>query len=115
MDQTTFIDVKNNSKYTVHRLLKKIPQPNATYGLWIISFRKQNISPRRNKIIPHYFEFYGLTHLTKGIGWYWNKDSQRKTIAIDLSTLQEWLRNTIAGIIQYDKYPILVCYQSINI
>ncbi len=80
MNKTTVIDIKNNSQYTVHQLIKKIPQPNAAYGLWIISFRKHNISPRRHKIIPRYFEFYGLTHLTKGTGWYWNKDNQRKII-----------------------------------
>ena len=80
MDQTTVIDIKNNSKYTVHRLIKKAPLPNAAYGLWIIAFRRQLVSPKRHKIIPRFFEFYGLTHLITGTGWYWKKGSQRKPV-----------------------------------
>ena len=81
MDKTTVINVKNDRHYIVHQLAKKMPQLNADYGLWILSFRRHGISPPRNKIMPRYFEFYGLTHLLEGSGWYWSHKTKRKTVS----------------------------------
>lgn len=79
MDKTTVIHVKNNSP-TVHHLIKKIPEFNAAYGLWIFSYRRHGTAPKRQTIIPRYFEFYGLSHLIKRSGWYWQKGGRRKFV-----------------------------------
>jgi len=81
MDKTTVIDAKSDSQCTVYRLAEKIPKFNAEYGLWILSFRRHGITPKRYKIKPRYFEFYGLTHLLEGSGWYWQPGKQREPIA----------------------------------
>jgi hypothetical protein len=81
MDKTTVINVKNDRQYAVHQLAEIMPELNAAYGLWIMSFRRHGISPGRNKITPRYFEFYGLTHLIEDSGWYWTPDSRRKPVA----------------------------------
>ncbi len=78
MDKTTVINVKNDCRYTVHRLAGNMPELNAAYGLWILSFRRHGVSPPRHKIVPRYFEFYGLTHLLEGTGWYWTPNGKRK-------------------------------------
>ncbi|MCF6177354.1 MAG: helix-turn-helix domain-containing protein [Victivallaceae bacterium] len=80
MDKTTVIHVKNERQHIVHRLARKMPELNAAYGLWILSFRRHGISPPRNKIMPRYFEFYGLAHLIEGTGWYWTPAGKCKPL-----------------------------------
>ncbi len=74
MDKTTDIHAKNNDP-VVHRLVEKVPTFNSAYGLWIFSYRKYAAAPKRQSIVPRYFNFYGLSHLIKrGGGWYWQRD-----------------------------------------
>jgi len=81
MDKTTVFNVKNDSQYTVYRVTEKMPEFNVAYGLWILSFRRHGITPKRHNIGPRYFEFYGLSHLLEGTGWYWQPDKRRKSIS----------------------------------
>lgn len=80
MDKTTVIHVKNN-RYTVHRAATKMPAFSAAYGLWIISFQRGSVARERHKIAPRYFEFYGLSHMLEGKGWYWTPARRRETFS----------------------------------
>jgi AraC-like DNA-binding protein len=53
-----------------------MPEFNMVYGLWVIAFRSNAVTAPRQKIIPRRFEFYGLSHLLKGSGWYWRPDKR---------------------------------------
>ncbi len=77
MDKTTAIDVKKNHQIDVYRLARKMPEFNSAYGLWIIAFRRNATAPSRTGIIPRYFEFYGLSHLLSGAGWYWRPGEKK--------------------------------------
>ncbi len=79
MDKTTVIYAKNNDP-AVHHLAGNIPDFNSAYGLWIFAYRRKAAVPRRRKIIPRYFEFYGLSHLIKRDGWYWKEGGRRQTV-----------------------------------
>lgn len=71
MDKTTVIDVKKKSRPVAYKLLEKMPEFNAEYGLWIIAFQRNSVTSGRTEILPRQFEFYGLSHLLSNSGWYW--------------------------------------------
>lgn len=77
MDKTTVIDVKNDQRPVLYRYTSRMPEFNSLYGLWIISFRRGGITAARDEIVPRCFEFYGLSHLLEGAGWYWRQGERR--------------------------------------
>jgi hypothetical protein len=104
MDKTTVINAKNNNRDNVYRLAKKTPEFNAAYGLWILSFRRHAIAPKKHNINPRYFEFYCVILLAR-----LQKLQQclgiviRIILAVALKVLQEWLRRTTANILYCNK------------
>ncbi len=60
----------------VHRLPGGRQPVHEDYGLWIcMSFRKSVYAPVHNRKRPRCFEFYGISHLLKGRGFYWEPGS----------------------------------------
>jgi AraC-like DNA-binding protein len=79
MDKTIIIDDKNEpGDVLVHRLVGKMRSVHKSYGLWICSGNRGNISCdhkiRDLNLIPRYFQFYCISHMIKGEGYYWTPD-----------------------------------------
>ena len=87
MDKTTVIDVKNDQRPALYRYTCKMPEFNSLYGLWIISFRRAGVTAARDEVVPRCFEFYGLSHLLEGSGWYWRQDERRMSFEKDYGIL----------------------------
>jgi len=57
---------------SVHRMPGGRQKVHAEYGLWICRYSRDGSSPPRSPPNePRYFEFYCISHLIKGRGWYW--------------------------------------------
>ncbi len=46
------------------------------YGLWICRVLSGVTFAPRDRISPRHFEFFSISHLIKGNGWYWNRESE---------------------------------------
>jgi AraC-like DNA-binding protein len=58
------------------KLPKGIREIHEDYGLWICkTLSKVSFEPRR-EVHPRYFEFYNISHLIEGKGWYWNEKTE---------------------------------------
>ncbi|WP_294508994.1 AraC family transcriptional regulator [uncultured Victivallis sp.] len=57
----------------VHRLLRKMPELHARYGLWIINAGAASRSAENGFVScrPRKFEFYSISHLIEGAGRCW--------------------------------------------
>ena len=72
--------VSTQGKYFVHQIPSGEQQIHRDYGLRIFSAISNQQSKPRSNIYPRYYEFYGISHLTKGRGWYWTPGNCPKTI-----------------------------------
>ena len=50
------------------------------YGLWIFHTQPEAVWPPKPEITPRRFQFYGLSHLIRGKGWYWTPAGGRRTV-----------------------------------
>ena len=65
---------------SVHKMPEGRQEVHEKYGLWICRYGRDASSlPQRPPSEPRYFEFYCISHLIKGRGWYW---VPRKTLEI---------------------------------
>ncbi|OGV35312.1 MAG: hypothetical protein A2020_06220 [Lentisphaerae bacterium GWF2_45_14] len=77
MYKNTIINAK--MKLPEHYHVKKIPLPKGkrkiheSYGLWICKIFSKIVFPGRNEIHPRAFDFYCISHLVEGTGWYWSR------------------------------------------
>ncbi|HCE46278.1 MAG TPA: hypothetical protein DET40_22255 [Lentisphaeria bacterium] len=56
----------------VHRIPDGRQKVHGEYGLWICRYTRDGSSPPRDPPNePRYFEFYCISHLIRGRGWYW--------------------------------------------
>ena len=55
-------------------------QIHEDYGLWICKVLPGITFKPRERISPRHFEFFCISHLVEGKGWYWNRDSDSKKI-----------------------------------
>ena len=71
MDKKVNINA-NTDTSKVHQLPKGMRQIHQRYGLWICKFsRNQSAPPSRPDDLPfRHFEFYDLSHMFDGKGWY---------------------------------------------
>ncbi len=71
-----------NICHPVHHLPKGIRAIHRKYGLWICKFARGNESkPEKPENIPfRHFEFYDLSHMFDGNGWYSSTDGKIKEI-----------------------------------
>lgn len=75
MDKNTKIDAKLERPARTIQLPEGIRDIHRDYGLWICkTLRKVSFTPRR-ELHPRAFQFYSLSHLLEGDGWYWSKAS----------------------------------------
>ncbi len=57
---------------SVHRMPEGRQDIHEKYGLWICRYGRDGSSPpRKPPNEPRFFEFYCISHLIKGCGWYW--------------------------------------------
>lgn len=78
MDKKSIINVKKSENYFVHEMPGGMSEFHDEYGLWIFSYRRNAISSSRTELKPRYFEFYGLAHIIRSSGWYWNKSGKKE-------------------------------------
>ena len=59
----------------VHKMPEGKQDIHDKYGLWICRYGRDGISPpQKPPAEPRYFEFYCISHLTRGRGWYWTPE-----------------------------------------
>ena len=57
---------------SVHKMPEGRQEVHEKYGLWICRYGRDGSSlPQKPPNEPRYFEFYCISHLIKGRGWYW--------------------------------------------
>ncbi|MFZ2658425.1 MAG: AraC family transcriptional regulator [Victivallales bacterium] len=57
---------------SVHKMPEGRQEVHEKYGLWICRYGRDGVSrPQKPPNEPRYFEFYCISHLIKGCGWYW--------------------------------------------
>jgi AraC-like DNA-binding protein len=91
---------------TVHVLPKGIRPVHKKYGLWICKFSRKGMGePLRPEELPfRYFEFYDLSHLFDGKGWYCSSNGIiRKVEKGDGILVTPGTRHKYAG----DKEPFI--------
>ena len=77
MYKNTIINAK--MKLPEHYRIRKIPisrgirKIHESYGLWICKIFSKISFPNRNEIHPRSFNFYCISHLIEGHGWYWSR------------------------------------------
>ena len=49
------------------------------YGLWIFKYREAYTAPAHQIEIFRYYQFYSLSHLIKGKGWFWSGNIRMQT------------------------------------
>jgi len=72
IDKTRNVDVLSGNRCLVHRMAVETPRFNRDYGLWVFSYRNCAEISKRLEPEPRYFKFYGISHILKHEGWYWN-------------------------------------------
>ena len=65
-------------KARIYRLIKGRQKIHDDYGLWICLGKAGGVSPAHHEPVPRCFEFYNISHMWKGRGWFWTPDSGRK-------------------------------------
>ncbi len=60
-------------KCRIVALPKGKQEVHETYGLWVCKTLSKFVFQPRNKIHPRYFEFYSISHLIEGKGWFWSE------------------------------------------
>jgi len=94
MDKTTIIYAPKNRSYSdptlnpvslendliVHQVPAGEQPVHQAYGLRIFSPLCQRRSEPRDYICPRCFQFYGLSHLIGGSGWYWSAEGKILTV-----------------------------------
>lgn len=83
MDKPIIVNDKNEpGDISVHRLVGRMRSIHKAYGLWICSGNRGNPSLEYAsidlKIAPRYFEFYCISHMIKGKGFYWTPEGGRE-------------------------------------
>jgi AraC-like DNA-binding protein len=73
------VDTNYSGDLSVYRLIKGWQKIHEDYGLWICFGNTDNPSQVHQKPIPRYFEFYNISHLIKGHGWFWTPEEGAKT------------------------------------
>lgn len=66
--------VRKEGDYLVHQIPEGEQPVHADYGLRIFSAIQGQRSAARDTIHPRYLQFYGISHLYKGRGWYWTPE-----------------------------------------
>ncbi len=62
----------NHSDCKVHKMSEGRQEVHEKYGLWICKYGRDGTShPALPPGKPRYFEYYCISHLIKGHGWYW--------------------------------------------
>ncbi len=58
--------------YYIHKMPEGRQEVHDKYGLWICRYgRDGDWAPQKPPYEPRHFEFYCISHLIKGCGWYW--------------------------------------------
>ncbi|HCE46822.1 MAG TPA: hypothetical protein DET40_25020 [Lentisphaeria bacterium] len=66
--------VVKNGGCSVHKMPDGRQDVHEKYGLWIFRFGRDGVSPPQEPPNePRYFEFYCISHLIRGRGWYWTE------------------------------------------
>jgi len=72
IDKSRNVDVLSGNRCLVHQMAIETPRFNKSYGLWVFSYRDNAEISKRLEPEPRYFKFYGISHILKNEGWYWN-------------------------------------------
>lgn len=77
------ITIENNidGTYRRYRSIKGLQKIHEDYGLWIVfghAFSK-SYSAVHTEPIPRSFDFYTISHLQSGHGWFWTPENGRQT------------------------------------
>ncbi len=67
---------KSDPNCDIHRLPKGIQEFHRRFGLWVCSFGQGNHGTPIPEIQPRYFEFYSLSHMYDGNGYYWTRENE---------------------------------------
>lgn len=62
-----------SDKYEVHKLPEKLSNACKDYGLFIFNFGRGGRCKPPDKIKERYFEFYNISHMFEGHGYYWTQ------------------------------------------
>lgn len=73
------VDINRPSGLRVYRFIKGRQKIHEDYGLWICFGKRETSSRAHQKPKPRYFEFYNISHLLKGHGWFWTPEEGMKT------------------------------------
>ena len=65
-------------KARVYRLIKGRQKIHEDYGLWICLGKSGCVSKAHHDPLPRCFEFYNISHMWKGRGWFWTQDAGRR-------------------------------------
>lgn len=78
---TNLIRIDKAPDLRIYRLPKGRQKINEDYGLWIFFGNKgdRNGATVHQEPIPRSFEFYNISHLIKGRGWFWTPEEGAKT------------------------------------
>lgn len=66
--------------YGVHKLPDKISSACKDYGLFIFYFRRENKEVPQIRIRRRHFEFYNISHMLDGHGYYWTPSGGKKEV-----------------------------------
>lgn len=61
-------------KARVYRLIKGRQKIHDDYGLWISLGKSGSVSKAHHEPRPRCFEFYNISHMWKGRGWFWTEE-----------------------------------------
>ena len=64
-----------------YRLLQQRQKVHEDYGLWIFLAHTNCVSHGHTVPCPRYFEFYNISHMWKGDGWFWTPDGGVRALA----------------------------------
>ena len=81
MPKNVIIKRDHEQQCYVSQLISGRLKIHQDYGLWISSYVIDNWSSSYKKPRPRYFEFYAISHLVEGKGWFWTKEHGEKIIS----------------------------------
>ncbi|OGV48920.1 MAG: hypothetical protein A2017_00830 [Lentisphaerae bacterium GWF2_44_16] len=73
------VDIKRSEGLRVYSFVKGRQKIHEDYGLWICFGKSGTSSRAHSKPKARYFEFYNISHLLKGRGWFWTPEEGTKT------------------------------------
>lgn len=69
-----------SNKYEVHKLPEKFSNAGKDYGLFIFHFGRGGKCPPPPKMKERYFEFYNISHMFDGHGFYWTPQGGKQEV-----------------------------------